>query len=399
MRKSFKFRIYPTSNQEVKLITTLTTCRHLYNDALGEIKEHSKNIKFHKDFPIYQDFDLFPWGIRFDYINYYDQQRDLPKNKTEFQKQVYGHVLQNVLRRVEKSYKKFFDGAGYPRFQGRNRYDSFTYPDPYGIGYKITDDGKLKLSKIGIVKIIQHREIEGKIKTCTIKRDGNQWYASFSCDVEPELLEPTGQSIGIDVGLKSLVTLSDGKQIAPPKYLRQSEEKLTKAQKSLSNKKKGSSNRNKQRIEVARIHRKIRNQREDFNHKLSREIVNNYDLIVFEDLRIKNMVKNHKLAKSISDASWGKLIDYTSYKAEYAGRTVELVNPRNTSKMCSTCGHIQDMPLSQRIYTCSCGNVMDRDHNAAINILRRAVGTTVQACGGNLNRDLMKQEAPSARVG
>ena len=390
MRKSYRFRIYPTSNQRVKLISTLTTCRHTYNNALAERKDQGE---FNK---LILDWQLFPWG-KPEWINYYDQQKSLTRNKTEYQKQVHSQVNQNVLRRLETSYKKFFDGAGYPRFQGRNRYDSFTYPQQPGFG--ITEDGKLHLSKIGEIKIKQHRDIEGVIKTCTIKRDVDQWYASFSCEVEPELLEPTGHSTGIDVGLKEIVTLSNGEKVKPPKYLRQSEEKLTKAQKSLSNKKKGSSNRNKQRIEVARIHRKIRNQREDFNHKLSREIVNNYDLIVFEDLRIKNMVKNHKLAKSISDASWGKLIDYTSYKAEYAGRTVELVNPRNTSKMCSTCGHIQDMPLSQRIYTCSCGNVMDRDHNAAINILRRAVGTTVQACGGNLNRDLMKQEAPSARVG
>ena len=369
MRKSFQFRIYPTKNQEVKLISTLNTCRHLYNDALAERKDQAK---FNKLISYWQ---LFPWGTP-EWINYYDQQRDIGQSKTEFQKQIYGHLLQNVLRRVERSFMNFFSGAGYPRFQGRNRYDSFTYPDAYGRGYKITDGGKLNLSKIGEIKIKQHQEIEGQIKTCTIKRDADQWYASFSVEMDPEPpLKPTGISVGVDVGLKSLVTLSNGEQVEPPQYLRQSEEKLIKAQKELSRKKKGSSNRNKQRIEVARIHRTIRNQRKDFAHKLSRTIVNTYDTIVFEKLQIKNMVKNHHLAKSITDAGWGQLIEFTKYKAEYAGRVVKQVDPRKTSMECSECGSVQAMPLSQRTYNCpECGNIMDRDHNAAINIKRRGIG-------------------------
>ena len=376
MMKSYKFRIYPNKNQTVRLISTLDTCRHLYNDALADRKLQAKHIKVYKEYPIYQDFDLFPWGTRFDYINYYDQQRDLPKNKTEFQKREYGHVLQNVLRRVEKAYTNFFNGAGFPRFQGRNRYDSFTYPDAYGTGYKITDDGKLKLSKIGEIKIKQHRDIEGKIKTCTIKRDVDQWYCSFSVEMNPEpLLDSSGQSVGVDVGLKSLVTLSNGEQVKPPKFLRKSEEKLIKAQRSLSRKKKGSQNRNKQRVEVTKIHRTIRNQRKDFAHKLSRTLVDTYDTIVFEKLQIQNMVKNHHLAKSISDAGWGQLIEFTKFKAEYAGRVVKTVDPRKTSMECSKCGHIQKMPLSQRTYNCpSCGNVMDRDENAAVNIKHRGIG-------------------------
>jgi putative transposase len=366
MRKTFQYRIYPTSNQEVKLISTLNTCRHLYNDALAERRDQAN---FNK---LISDWQLFPCG-KPEWINYYDQDRSICKSKNEFQKQVYAHTLQNVLKRVDRSFQNFFRGAGYPRFQGRNRYDSFTYPDAYGIGYKITNDGKLKLSKIGEIKIKQHREIEGKVKTCTIKRDTDHWYVSFSVVIDPEPpLESANQSIGVDVGLKSIVTLSNGEQIEPPQYLRQSEEKMIKAQQQFSRKKKGSSNRNKQRIEVARMHRTIRNQRKDFTHKLSSHLVKTYDTIVFEKLQIQNMVKNHHLAKSISDAGWGQLIEYTKFKAEYAGRVVELVNPRNTSKECSICGHIQDMPLSQRIYDCpECGNVIDRDHNAAINILKR----------------------------
>lgn len=381
MLKTFRFRIYPNKKQEVKLFSTLTTCRFLYNDSLAERIENSK---FNK---LISDWQLFPWG-KPQWIDYYDQAGGLSKNKTEHQKSVYSQILQNVLKRVETSYINFFNGAGYPRFQGRNRYDSFTYPQS---GFKIIDN-KIKLSKISIIKIIQHRPIEGIIKTCTIKRDVDQWYVSFSCESEPEILALTGQSVGIDVGLKSLITLSEGTQIKPPKYLRHSENKLTKAQKSLSNKKKGSNNRNKQRIKVAKIHRKIRNQRLDFNHKLSRNLVNTYDYTIFEKLQIQNMVKNHHLAKSIQDASWNQLIQLTSYKAEYAGRIVELVNPKNTSMECCICGNIQSMSLSQRTYICPCGNIMDRDHNAAINIKSRAVGTTVKACGEDFIRNSMKQE-------
>lgn len=383
MMKSFKFRIYPNKNQTVKLISTLNTCRHLYNGALVARREQGELNT------LVADWQLFPWG-KPQWINYYDQAGDLKRNKTEYQKDVYAQVLQNVLKRVEKSFNNFYRGAGYPRFQGRNRYDSFTFPQN---GFSIVD-GKVKISKIGLIKMVQHREIEGLIKTCTIKRDVDHWYVSFTCEVEPQHLKNTGNSIGIDVGLKSLITLSNGEQMEPPKFLRQSEDKLVKAQRELSRKRKGSSNRNKQRIEVARIHRTIRNQRKDFTHKLSRTLVDTYDTIVFEKLQIQNMVKNHHLAKSIMDAGWYQLIQFTSYKAEWAGRIVELVNPRNTSKECSICGHIQDMPLSQRTYNCSnCGNLLDRDHNAAINIKSRAVGTTVKACGGNLNRELVKQEA------
>lgn len=387
MRKSFKFRIYPTNNQTVGLIGTLNTCRHLYNGALAERRDQSQ---FNK---LISDWQLFPWGTP-EYINYYDQAANLTRTKTEYQKQVHSQVLQNVLKRVERSFKNFFTGAGYPRFQGRNRYNSFTFPQA---GFKITDDGKLKLSKIGEITIKQHRDIEGKVKTCTICRDVDQWYVSLSCEIDPNPpLKPAGQSIGVDVGLKSLVTLSNGEQVEPPKFLRQSEEKLIKAQKSLSRKKKGSNNRNNQRIEVARIHRHIRNQREDFNHKLSKTLVDEYDTIVFEKLQIQNMVKNHHLAKSISDAGWYQLIQFTTYKAAYAGRTVELVDPKYTSMTCSGCGHIQKMPLSQRTFTCpGCNNVIDRDHNAAINILNRAGTARISTPVEMFNRTSMKQEAPS----
>lgn len=387
MIKSFQFRIYPNKNQTVKLIGTINTCRHLYNDSLAE-RKHQAEIN-----RIYQDLQVFPWG-KPEWINYYDQAADLTQNKTEYQKEVYSQVLQNVLKRVEKSFKNFFRGAGYPRFQGRNRYDSFTYPQK---GFEFTDDGKLKLSKIGEVRIFKHREIEGQIKTCTIKRDVDNWYVSFSCEVEPQQIKKTNKSIGIDVGLKSLITDSDGNHTAPEQYYRHAEKRLSKAQRQLSRKRKGSKNRNKQRTKVAKIHRHIRNQRKDFNHKLSRTFVNTYDHMVFEKLQITNMVKNHHLAKSITDAGWGQLIQFVKYKAECAGKVMTLIDPKNTSQMCSGCGNIVKKSLSVRIHNCpDCGLTIDRDHNAAINILQkvRADCSELLTPVEMFSRTSLKQEAP-----
>ncbi len=394
MRKSFQFRIYPNKKQEVALERTLSTCRHLYNDALAERKRNAELNRLQKSF------DLFPWGYP-EWINYYDQANQLPLIKTAFQKEVHSQVLQNTLKRVERSFQNFFNGAGYPRFQGRNRYNSFTYP---GSGLKLNlNEGKLILSKIGNIKIVLHREIEGKIKTCTIKRDVDQWYVSFSCKIDIPIIPVETKTItGIDVGLISLMTLGNGEKIEPPKYLRASEKRLAREQIHLSKKKKGSNNRNKQRIKVARVHRRIRYQRKDFNHKLSTNLVNNYDHVVFEKLQIQNMVQNHHLAKSILDASWSQLIDLTIYKAEYAGKIVELVNPNGTSQTC-ICGFPVPKDLSVRIHRCpSCGLVMDRDQVSAIIIKNRSSTAGIagiQAQLSNLNREAMTWEAPCERKG
>ena len=389
MKKTFQFRIYPTKKQEVLLNRTLSTCRHLYNDSLAERKRKAELNELERTFGIIQ------WG-KPEWIEYEDQQNALPLMKTSYQKEVFSQVLQNVLKRVDRSFQNFFRGAGYPRFQGRERYNSFTYPQK---GFGI-EDGKLNLSKIGNIKVILHREIEGNIKTCTIKKDIDQWYVSFSCDIDiPVIPAEIKTKTGIDVGLTSLITMSNGSQIETPEFLRASEKRLSREQIHLSKKKLRSKNRNKQRIIVSKVHRTIRNQRKDFAHKTSRTLVNEYDRIVFEDLQVQNMIKNHHLAKSISDAGWSQLINFTKTKAEYAGKIVELVNPRNTSQNCSGCGNSVPKDLSVRVHSCPfCGLVLDRDHNAAINILKRSistVGTTgFQACLSNLRREAMKQEAP-----
>ena len=368
MRKTFQFRIYPGRKQEISLNRTLTTCRHLYNEKLAERKKQSELNRLKKTF------DVFPWG-KTEWINYYDQKLDLTASKTFFQKEIHSQVLQDVIKRVDRSMVNFFKGFGFPRFQGRNRYNSFTYPQS---GFELKY-GKLYLSKIGSFKIILHREIEGKIKTCTIKRDVDQWYATFSCEIDEPVPVEIKTKTGIDVGLIDLLTLSNGEQIKPPKFLRESEDKLTQEQKRLSRKKKRSEKRNKQRIIVAKVHRKIRNQRKDFAHKTSRMLVDNYDLIKFEDLQIQNMIQNHCVAKSISDAGWYQLMNLTEYKAAYAGKFVKFVNPAGTSQTC-ICGYFVPKKLSGRIHSCpSCGLVMGRDQVSAILIENRpgcTVGTT-----------------------
>jgi len=385
MMKAYMFRVYPTKNQEVKMDRTLSTCRHLYNDSLAERKKQGELNRLKREFQV------FPWG-KPEWISYEDQANDLSESKTSFQKEVHSQALQNTLKRLDRSFKNFFNGFGYPRFQGRSRYNSFTYPQS---GFEL-DEGKLVLSRIGSLKIILHREMEGRIKTCTIKKDVDQWYAIFTVEIERRIeAVPAATKIGIDVGLMSLLTLSNGEQIEPPKFLRASGKRLAREQIELSRKKLGSKNRGKQRLKAARVHRTIRNQRKDFAHKTSRQLVEKYDHIVFEDLQIQNMMQNHHLAKSISDAGWYQLINFTKSKAEYAGKVVELVNPKGTSQVC-ICGCSVPKDLSVRIHNCpNCGRIVGRDHMAAIVIESRSTAgiAGIEACQRHPNREPMKQEA------
>ncbi len=372
MLLSYKYRIYPNKKQKKRFEEILETCRILYNNALAERKEAYERNKAS--------------------LTCYEQIMRLTQKRKgdNYLKRVHSQVLQDVLRRLDKAFQNFFrrvkngEDPGYPKFKcktGKRQYRSFTYPQS---GYKIKDN-RLHLSKIGDIKIKLHRPIEGEVKTLTIKRDRvGDWFAIFSVDIgeAPEKVEIKSE-IGVDVGLASLFTLSNGDKIDHREYLRQSEKKLAKYQRRLSRKKRGSKNRAKGRIKVAKLHRKISRQREDYLHKESKKLVDNYDKIVFENLNIKGMVKNHHLAKSIMDAGWGKLIQFTTYKASRAGKWVELVAPHNTSQICSNCGEKVEKSLAQRTHRCPfCGFEADRDHNAALNILDRSTfGTRDRACG------------------
>jgi putative transposase len=246
------------------------------------------------------------------------------------------------------------------------------------------------LSKIGSIKVKLHRAIKGTIKTCTIKREGTHWYVVFACEVGAEVLPENHEAVGIDLGLLHFATLSTGETIESPRYFRKGETKLAKLQQALSKKKRGSHRRKKAVQKVAKAHRKVRNQRADFLHKESRELVNTYGLLVFEELQPANMSRRAKpkqdeetgaylpngasaksgLNKSIQDAGWGQFVQYCTYKAEDAGREVLQVNPRYTSQACSGCGTVKKKTLEERWHSCACGTELDRDHNAALNILR-----------------------------
>ena len=363
MKTTYKFRMYPNRQQQAQLYVTLETCRHLYNTALAD----RKNC-----------YELE--GIS---RSYEDQAATLTLEKKEGKWQgVFSQVLQDVLRRLDKSFKAFFrrvkagEKPGYPRFKGEGWYKSFTYPQ---VGFKL-EGSKLTLSKIGPIRIFKHREVEGKIKTCTIKKDLLcHWYATLVTEIEDIPIVEVKVAIGVDVGLKSLVALSTGDTIEYPRYYVQSQAKLAVAQRNLSRKKKGSANRRKAKAKVAKISQDVQNHRDEFLHQVSRKLVDSADLIVFENLNILGMLKNHHLAKHIQDHAWGKLIQFTQGKAAKAGKVVELVNARYTSQECSRCGIMVPKTLADRTHFCpNCGLEMDRDVNASLNIV--TLGLRGRAC-------------------
>ena len=368
MRKSFKYRIYLTKGQHRILEQQLEECRWVYNETLAERKR------------AYEE--------RGESLRLYDTQALLPvwKMTRPALKLVHSQVLQNISVRVDLAFQAFFrrvkEGAaevGFPRFKGFGRYDSITYPQ-YGNGVR-REGERLMLSKlVGAVHVVLHRPVEGTPKTVTLTRSRTgKWFACFSCEMEAEPLPPTGNVVGVDVGLSSFATLSDGgKKIDNPRFYRRDEADLKRVQQRKDAAKNAQNwpENAKQKGILARIHERIANRRSDFAHKESRKLVNAYQVIVFEDLAPMEMGRSRGMRKSILDVAWTQFIQMTVAKAEEAGRRVILVNPKNTTKMCSTCGEIVPKALSVRVHTCPvCGLVMDRDENAALNILQRGLQT------------------------
>lgn len=383
---TYKYRLSPTKKQSRILEHTLDICRILYNSCLADRRNfYQKTGKG---------------------LSRIDQQVILraDKKKVVALKGIHSQVLQDVLFRVDRAFQAFFrrvreknGKAGYPRFKSDGVYDSICYPQEPG--FMLTPRG-LRLSKIGTVKIKLHRQIIGTPKTCIVRRDGNHWYACISVEFGPAMIPVPVKAIGLDVGIKALAYRSDGEAIENPKFLIASEKKLIRRQRQLSSKKIGSHNRKKAVIKVAALHRKIRNRRANFHHQVSRNLVNTYGFIVVEDLKIKNLLQHHFLAKSISDAGWGQFIRFLAYKAENAGCTVDKVAPHHTSIICSTCGERVPKTLMDRVHHCpSCGLTLDRDHNAAINILNRAGTARINAWGeATILCPSMIQEALSVRA-
>lgn len=373
MRRTFKYRLYPSKAQERRLFQALEVCRHWYNMCLAERK----------------------WAYQVEGRSVTKSQQEkegIAYRKTFPQAQiVFSQTMQSVCDDMDKAFQAFFrrvkagEKPGYPRFKGRNHFHSFAFKQ-FGSGAKL-DGRHLKLFGVGRVPVRWHRPIEGEIKTVRIVHKAGKWYACFACELPAsEPLPATGQIVGIDVGISALITTSDGRKTDNPNYYQAGQSKLRRLQRQLARAKRGSKNRRKKLRRVQRQQEHVANQRRDYLHKLSRQLVNDYDGVALEALRIPNLVRNHPLSKSILDSGWSMFGQFLAYKAESAGRKVAYVDPAYTSKSCSNCGAIfEHLTLSDRWVECDCGLSLDRDHNAAINILKRTgwdtpVGHNVGGC-------------------
>ena len=353
--KTYKFRIYPNKSHEKILFNQLNLCRFTYNQLLEELGRNKdrKHIQHHI-------LEL--------------------KEKYPELKQVYSKTLQYECYRLFSNMKglsqskKKGNRIGRLRFKGRNWFKTIVYNQS---GFKLTGTGKkydiLHLSKIGDIRLLQHRKIEGNIKGIIIKRKTDSWEAHLITDSRYSIKKGEG-IIGLDVGVISFLTDSKGNKTENPLCLSKSLDKLKRLQQDLSRKKRGSNNRNKTRQSVAKLHEKVENQRNDFLHKITTKIINNNKFVAIEKLNIRSMQQSSWNARNITDSSWGKFATLLKFKAESAGTEVVEVNPKNTTKQCHICGNLQNMPLWQRRYEChNCGTSTDRDTNSAIVILNRAL--------------------------
>jgi len=260
-----------------------------------------------------------------------------------------------VCRRLRSGFESYWNRkraglkAHLPRFRGEDRYDSLTYPQ---FGFKI-EGSALKLGNVGCIPLILHRPVGGRAKTLTVSRShSGKWYAVFSCEVEAKPIQNRLPAVGVDFGLNSLVALSDGTTIEAPRRYRGAEERLRRAQRSLSKKRRGSRNREKARLRVASVCEKVANQRRDYAYKTARSIVDRYERVYVEDLKIANMVKDRRLGKSIGDAGWGMLRNALTYMAKMSEGVTAFVNPRDTSQLCSGCGERVEKDLAVRVHVC-----------------------------------------------
>jgi putative transposase len=361
MIKAFQFRLYPDEAQRVSLAGILSEACRLYNAALQERWEAYKRERKS--------------------ISYYDQTKQLTEIRAANDIGIANSTCaRDALRRVDRAFKAFFrrvkrgEKPGYPRYRSARRYDSATFSN----GFKVTD--KLYVQGVGEIKIKLHRPLIGEIKTLTIKRDVNHWYATFVVEVQPVPLLPTGENAALDLGLTTFAKMHadgfEGASIENPRLFRLAEKKLRRLARRVARREKGSNRRRKAVQDLAKHHRKIRNQRKDFLHQHSHWLIKHFDAIAVEDLNVKGMSRG-RLAKSVQDASWSAFINMLSYKAEYAGRTIVKVDPRDTTQRC-LCGQRNYVTLADRRQICStCGFVRDRDHDAAMDIYYLAFGARI----------------------
>ena len=359
VNKSYRFRLYPNKEQEQILVRQFGACRFVFNHFLRARIDY---YAMHKD-------------ERKKGLSYYDTARMLTKMKRQpeyvWLNEANSQSLQQSLRHLDAAYSNFFNKkAKFPRFKSKRDKQSFTVPQNFW-----TEDEHLRIPKVSPIRIVEHRPIEGEVKHTTISKvPSGKYYASFCCEVdlpEPQP-KPKGKEIGIDLGLKSFLVASNGERIDAPKYLRQAEKRLARLQRRLSRRKKESHGREKARIAVARQHEKVANQRSDFLHKLSRRLVDENQAIYVESLNVKGMLANHCLAKSIADAGWGEFLWQLKYKGFWHGCYLgEIDRFFPSSKRHHACGWINKaLTLADREWVCQgCGEIVDRDWNAAQNIL------------------------------
>jgi putative transposase len=403
MRRAYKFRLRPNKAQQIALAQSLETHRRVYNQALAERRD------------AYRD--------RGETLTYYDQRprfAALRNAAIAAQKrgdpgphwlaQVAAASVRDTIKRLDRAFQAFFrrlregQKPGYPRFRGRDRYDSIPF-DNYNSGSALVDSSgrvvtgetdddlhgyKLRLFGVGAVRIRMHRHIQGKIKTVTVKREADHWYVVFSCDLgEVNITPSTAAPVGVDVGLEAFLTTSDGHREPNPRYLK----KELRALKRLNRKialhegqkkragreyaKRGSKRRQKAKAKLARLHRRISNLRKEHQHQVAGRLVHRYGLVALESLNIRGMLGHPRLARAIADAAWGGFVNTLKSKAEYAGVKVVEVDPRGTSQECSGCGAQVRKDLKQRQHNCpTCGLSLHRDENAARVILARALART-----------------------
>ena len=375
LTRAYKFRVYPDATRQEEIDERLILAQQFYNKILEKSIISYQNGKTKVSMAQFNRFVKEIIQEDKKYLKLYSQTRC----EIEFRLL---KAYQNFFRRIKEGNRK----AGFPRFRSRDRYKSITYPQDNG-SFSIRK-GRLRVSRVGTMPIDLHRKIEGTIKTLTIKREGRDYYVVFTTITEIKVPEVENTNpVGIDLGLNSFIAISDGTKIQKPKFMQQKRRKIAKWQKIVARRQKGSKRREMAKERLQNAYSYATNQSDDYLHKLSDKLVNSgYTSFAVEDLHIQNMVKNHRLAGSIQDASWNRFIQFLSYKAESAGKKVTEVDARNTSKTCSQCGNIQEIGW-ERIYQCnSCGMIKDRDINASINILNRATlgQRESHAQGGNV---------------
>ena len=363
MHRSYTVRLKPTRKQREWLEAMLEECRELYNAALGERKS--------------------AWEVCRKTISYYDQQSELVdlRRLSAESSSLPSAIQRDPLRRVDRAFKAFFrrikhgEKPGYPRFRSRSRYDSFAVD---GSSFDMKPDGILRVVGLGCIRFKTRCHLRGATKELRIRRYGTHWNASVVCDIGPAPEKiAVRNAVGIDLGLTTLATLSDGTEIENPRWTKREEERLAEANRMLARKKRGSRNRAKARERLRRAHQRIAGLRSSYLCAVAKYLVQNYDLIAHEDLKIRNMVRSN-LAKSITDAAWNQLIWRIRCEAEYAGKWVIPVNPRGTTQLCSGCGERVPKGLAQRQHDCpNCGLSLGRDLNAALNILKLRLGESL----------------------